>query len=255
MLARSLFEDDNYTVQGPWKINDRSCRFKNIDCMRTCFQLSRDPQTVTTLIGCNPRLVNCARRSDGLTPLHLVASRSDLSDAVAKIEALDESSQISMVRILLDAGAGRSAAVDLEGKALLPMDLCDGRPAVKRLLEVAINAAANGLSIPSPPESSTSRSHSPGSGTLGLSPSPPSVENPNNLASMGAASMFEVMMPTPSSVGSSCSRGLCDSSSSSDLSDDCNVEDPDVIAQVLGQHPAITAALDDALGGFEVNKF
>ena len=217
-------------------------------------QLSRDPQTVEALIGCNTRLVNGARRSDGLTPLHLVASRSDLSDAVAKIEALDESAQISMVRILLDAGADRSAAVELEGKAFFPVDLSDGRPAVKRLLEVA--EAANGLGIPSPPQSSTSESRSP-AGTLGLSPSPPNVASPNNLAMMGAASMFEsglVMMPTPSSVGSSSSRGLCNSSSSSDLSDDCNVEDPDVIAQVLGQHPAIAAALDDALG-YEVNKF
>ena len=62
-----------------------------------------------------------------------------------------------MVRILLDAGADRSAAVELEGKALLPVDLCDGRPAVKRLLEVG--ATANGLGIPSPPESSASGSH------------------------------------------------------------------------------------------------
>ena len=216
-------------------------------------QLSRDPQTVESLVGCNTQLVNGARRSDGLTPLHLVASRSDLSDVVAKIEALDESAQISMVRILLDAGADRSAAVELEGKAFLPVDLSDGRPAVKRLLEVA--EATNGLGIPSPPESLTSESRCP-AGTLGLSPSPPNVASPNNQAMMGAASMFEsglAMVPTPSSVGSS-SRGICDSSSSSDLSDDCNVEDPDVIAQVLGQHPAIAAALDDALG-YEVNKF
>ena len=225
-------------------------------------QLSHDPQTVTALIGCNPRLVNSARRSDGLTPLHLVASRSNLSIAVAKIEALDESAQIAMVRILLDAGANRSAVAQLEGKALLPVDLCDGRPAVKRLLEVVSDTNTNGLSIQSPPESSTSGSHSPAGalglspGTLGLSPSPPSVTSPNNLALIEAASMFEsglVMMPTPSSVGSSSSRGLYDSSSSPDLSDDNNIEETDVIAQVLEQHPAISAALDDALGAFEVS--
>ena len=215
---------------------------KNIDGLKIILQLSRDPQTVETLIGCNPRLVNAARRSDGLTPLHLVASRSDLSDADAKIEALDEPAQISMVRALLDAGADRAASIEVEGRAFLPVDLCsDSRPAVRRLLEVAAEAAAGGLGVPSPPESSSSSwSHSP-LGNQGLSPSPPMVASPNNLA------MFDqgmAMMPTPSSVTSSSSRGLCDSSSNSDLSDDCNVEDPDVIAQVLGQHPAIAAALD-----------
>ena len=216
---------------------------KNIDGLKIILQLSRDPQTVETLLGCNPRLVNAARRSDGLTPLHLVASRSDLSDADAKIEALDEPAQISMVRALLDAGADRAASIEVEGRAFLPVDLCsDGRPAVRRLLEVAAaEAAAGGLGVPSPPESSSSSwSHSP-LGNQGLSPSPPMVASPNNLA------MFDqgmAMMPTPSSVTSSSSRGLCDSSSNSDLSDDCNVEDPDVIAQVLGQHPAIAAALD-----------
>ena len=112
-----------------------------------------------------------------------------------------------MVRILLDAGADRSAAVELEGKALLPVDLCDGRPAVKRLLVVGATAN-NGLGIPSPPESSASGSHSP-AGTLGMSPSPPPGASPNNLGMMGGASMFEsglVMMPTPSSVTSSSSR-------------------------------------------------
>ena len=220
-------------------------------------QLSRDPQTVEALIGCNPRHINAASRSDGLTPLHLVASRSDLCDAVAKIEALDEPAQIRMVRILLNAGADRSAAVELEERTLLPVDLSsDARPAVRRLLEVATEAA-NGLGIPSPPASSSSGSQSSAGGSLGLSPSPPNVASPNNLSMMGAASMFEsemAMMPTPSSVGSS-SRGLYNSSSSSDLSDENNVEDPDVIAQVLGQHPAIAAALDDALGGYEPNKF
>ena len=71
------------------------------DCNFACLQLSRDPQTVAALIRCNPRPISGARRSDGLTPLHLVASRSDLCDAVAKIEALDESAQVrNLVAVL-----------------------------------------------------------------------------------------------------------------------------------------------------------
>ena len=50
-------------------------------------------------------------------------------------------------------------------------------------------------------------------------------------------------------------RELCNSSSNSDLSDDCNEDDEAVaIAQALAQHPAIAAALDHALG-FEANRF
>ena len=77
-------------------------------------------------------MTTAAPQSDGLTPLHLVASRSELSDAAAKIVPLDEAAQAAMARRLLDAGADRRAAatVDLsewggEAKPLCPEHLVD----------------------------------------------------------------------------------------------------------------------------------
>jgi ankyrin repeat protein len=80
-------------------------------------QFSKDPDIIPALLaagGGDYGTVNAARMPDGLTPLHLVASRSDLQEAVHKIYSLSESAQLAMVRHLVDFGADKTAAV-LEG--------------------------------------------------------------------------------------------------------------------------------------------
>jgi hypothetical protein len=56
-------------------------------------QLSSDPALLAALLYYNRHVVN-ARRKDGFTPLHLVASRSDVNDSHCKLIPLDEDVQV-----------------------------------------------------------------------------------------------------------------------------------------------------------------
>ena len=77
-------------------------------------------------------LIN-AKRSDGFTPLHLVASRSDgPADTSIGLIPLTEKVQGRMVRILLNHGADKNICVEED---YIPYDLVkSNRPAVQALL-------------------------------------------------------------------------------------------------------------------------
>ncbi len=73
-------------------------------------------------------------RSDGFTPLHLVASRSDVNDVRLGLIRLNEETQVRMIKILLDHGANKMAAI--EG-TYLPVDLLkEDRKEAQRVLEL-----------------------------------------------------------------------------------------------------------------------
>eukprot|EP00095_Tigriopus_kingsejongensis_P003854 maker-scaffold20_size707684-snap-gene-4.17 protein:Tk03854 transcript:maker-scaffold20_size707684-snap-gene-4.17-mRNA-1 annotation:"nf-kappa-b inhibitor zeta" len=94
-------------------------------------QFSKDPSLLTALLHFNQNVVN-ERRGDGFTPLHLVASRSNQQNASHGLIALDEDTQIRMVRLLLEHEADSTLKVD----EYLPYDLVDDRTRVKLLLRV-----------------------------------------------------------------------------------------------------------------------
>ena len=74
-------------------------------------QYSRDPTLLALLLHYDPeRLTVSARRADGFTPLHLVASRND-QHASAKLVPLSEDSQYRMIKVLLDHGADKTLEV------------------------------------------------------------------------------------------------------------------------------------------------
>ena len=74
-------------------------------------QYSTDPTMVATLLYYNRCVIN-ARRNDGLTALHMVASRNEARDKKLGLIPLSEDTQIRMIRLLLDHGADRNLQVE-----------------------------------------------------------------------------------------------------------------------------------------------
>ncbi len=97
---------------------------------------STDPTLLATLLHYNADVVN-ARNGDGMTALHLVASRNEEDDR-NEVIALDEDKQIRMIRLLLDHGADKNAV--WEGMIAYHV-LPDSRTKAKVLLRVRISEA------------------------------------------------------------------------------------------------------------------
>merc|ERR1719189_1672298 len=83
-------------------------------------QYSSDPTMIALLLHYNRDIIN-AKRSDGFTPLHLVASRNDgPADISIGLIPLSEEIQGRMIRLLLDYGADKTILV---GDKYIPFDL------------------------------------------------------------------------------------------------------------------------------------
>ena len=82
-------------------------------------QYSSDPTLLACLLYYDKVVVN-AVRSDGFTPLHLVASRADVQDVRHGIIRWDQDTQVRMIKILLEHSADKTAKVE---DWYLPVDL------------------------------------------------------------------------------------------------------------------------------------
>lgn len=74
-------------------------------------QYSSDPTLLASLLYYDKSIVS-APRTDGFTPLHLVAARADIQDAKLGLIRLSEETQLRMIKILLEYGADKKAKVE-----------------------------------------------------------------------------------------------------------------------------------------------
>lgn len=190
-------------------------------------QMTKDPTLIANLLRYNSSMINY-RRGDGMTPLHLVASRNDIEERDNKVIALDDENQVKMIRILLEFGADKS--MKLEG--FLPIQLLDKNRTKARLL-LKVNCD-DGSPCPDTKEWQNNYPLSPNSLSY-------SQMSPTSLHSSGPPSVPESQLsgsPTSSTFYSQASPF----SGTEEEPDD--VANLDAIAALLIQHPTIREVLD-----------
>ena len=186
-IAALSHECPQNTIQLLFNSNPQCMKAKEVTGstpLHMACQFSTDPTMIATLLYYDRQVVN-DRRKDGLTPLHMVASRSHISDPAGGIIPLSEEAQYRMIRLLLEYGGDKTIIVKNLNTNLAPYNLVvENRTRVKILLRVRRDGSGG------------SGNNSPNLGSPTLVNK--FVNSPD--ASSGIGSEFDPMSPYPNRV-------------------------------------------------------